>query len=95
MTPTTLAAAIALSATGLATAAAAKPPVELPITAVFKPATQRYCIRPVTLEESTSTGVGIYQRRCMTARQWRLHGVRFDPVETAAAVARSAAQAQM
>lgn len=88
MNPTKLAtAALALSTAALGTAAIARPPVELPITAIYKPATQRYCIRPTTLEEASSTGVGIYQRRCMTARQWRVHGVRFDPIERTAATA--------
>ncbi|WP_374944394.1 hypothetical protein [Sphingomonas sp.] len=82
MTPTTIAAAaLALStAAGFATAAsAAARPGEVPITATYQTSDQRYCIRPATLEEAAATSTGIYQRRCMSARQWKTRGVRFAP----------------
>lgn len=83
MTPIAIAAAaIALStAADFATPASASArPGEVPITATYHPAAQRFCIRPETLEEAAATGTGIYQRRCMSARKWRLHGVRFAPL---------------
>jgi hypothetical protein len=79
---------LALSAAAGVASPAAAEPRDVPISAIYHPSTQRFCVRATTLEEAESIRTGIYQRQCLTARQWQSRGVRFEAPVTEPRLAR-------
>ncbi len=74
----------ALLAAGATAGAAHARIADRGVTATYRAADQRYCVRATDADTAEFTGTRLYQRACLTERQWHHRGIHFISPRNAA-----------